>query len=90
MSPTESSSVPVYRTYKVTPLSVALDLLLTAAFGGFMFKLVSPHVMSSDPKTILFFSASTAACMSGVFYIATQMFRVVLRQQRERNAAARK
>jgi hypothetical protein len=45
--------------------------------------LVKIHVPSSDPKMIMLWSGLTAACMSGVFWLCIQMFRVVLKAQRE-------
>jgi len=48
-------------------------------FLAYLYHLVAPHVPSRDPKMIMFFGASCAACMSGVFWLAVQMFRVVLK-----------
>jgi hypothetical protein len=67
----------------VTPGAIALDAVLVIAFFLFLYSLVSPHVPSNDPKWIMIWGGLTAACMSGVFWLCIQMFRVVLRAQRE-------
>ncbi len=60
---------------------MALDAVLVVAFFAILFNVVKPHVPSTDPKMILLWSALTAGCMSGVFWLALQMFRVVLKAQ---------
>ena len=67
----------------LSPLSLAVDAVLVIAFFALLFNLVQIHVPSSDPKMILLWSGLTAACMSGVFWLCIQMFRVVLKAQRE-------
>lgn len=69
----------------VSPVSVVVDLVLVAAFFIFLFTLLRAHVPSSDPTMITVWAALGAACMSGVFWLCVQMFRVVLRAQREAN-----
>ena len=49
-------------------------------------KVLPSHVPSTDPQMITLWSAGTAACMSGVFWLASWMFRVVYRYQKELNA----
>jgi hypothetical protein len=68
----------------VTPLSLAVDAVLVLAFFAYMYSVVSSHVPSSDPTMIHFWGAMCAACLSGVFWLCIQMFRVVLRAQRGR------
>jgi hypothetical protein len=63
--------------------SLAIDAVLVLAFFALLYRLVSPHVPSNDPKMILLWGGLCAACMSGVFWLCLQMFRVVLRAQRE-------
>lgn len=65
-----------------SPASIAVDAVLVLAFFLYLYSLVAPHVPSRDPKMIMFFGASCAACMSGVFWLAIQMFRVVFKAQR--------
>jgi hypothetical protein len=38
---------------------------------------------------VLFFGASCSACMTMVFWLALQMFRVVVKGQQRRDAAAK-
>jgi hypothetical protein len=63
--------------------SLAVDAVLVLAFFALFYRLVSTHVPSNDPKMILLWGGLCAACMSGVFWLCLQMFRVVLRAQRE-------
>jgi len=62
----------------VTPVTIAVDLVLVAVFFYFMFGWVKPHVPSNDPKFANLFGALTAICVTGVFWMAVQMFRVVV------------
>lgn len=70
---------------KVSPVSVVIDLILVAAFFAYLFTLLRSHVPSHDPAMITLWAALGSACMSGVFWLCVQMFRVVLRAQREAN-----
>jgi hypothetical protein len=69
--------------HRPTAASLAIDAVLVLAFFAVLYRLVSPHVPSNDPKMILLWGGLCSACMSGVFWICLQMFRVVLRAQRE-------
>jgi hypothetical protein len=64
-----------------SPVSLAVDAVLVVAFYFFIYSIVSPHVPSNDPKMILIWGGLCAACMTGVFWLCIQMFRVVLRAQ---------
>jgi hypothetical protein len=66
-----------------SPASLAVDAVLVVAFFAFIYTLVSRHVPSNDPRMILLWGGLCSACMSGVFWLCIQMFRVVLRAQRE-------
>jgi len=70
---------------KVSPLSLIVDLVLVVAFFAYLFTLLRSHVPSNDPKMITLWAALGAACMTGVFWLCVQMFRVVLRAQRAAN-----
>jgi len=65
-----------------SPVSLVVDAILVVAFFFFIYTIVAPHVPSNDPKMILLWGGLCAACMSGVFWLCVQMFRVVLRSQR--------
>jgi len=66
---------------QVTPLSIAVDAVLCAAFAVLIYSLVSSHVPSRNLSTQLLVGGATTACMTVVFWLAIQMFRVVLRGQ---------
>ena len=68
-----------------SPVSLIVDLILVVAFFVYMFGVCKPHVPSNDPKMITLWGALAAACMSGVFWLAVQMFRVVFKAQRAAN-----
>jgi hypothetical protein len=60
-----------------------VDIIAVGAFFAFLaFYLLPSHVPSNESSMIALWSLGTAACMSGVFWIALWMFRVVLRYQR--------
>jgi hypothetical protein len=69
-------------TKLVTPVSLLVDAVLVIAFFVYMYGVVKSHVPSDDPKEIIGWGAACSACISGVFWLALQMFRVVLRAQR--------
>lgn len=62
--------------------NVVLDSILTLIAFGIFFVICRSHVPSSDPAMINLWGAITASCMTGVFWLAWQMFRVTLRGQR--------
>lgn len=70
----------------VTPVSLAVDAVLVGVFFAILFTMLRSHVQSNDPVNIFIWAGLTSACMSGVFWLAVQMFRVVYRAQK----AARK
>ncbi len=70
----------------VTPASLAVDAVLTLAVFIYFLLILRSHVPSENPKWIYIWAAYGSACLTGVFWLALQMFRVVLRFQRE-NAA---
>jgi hypothetical protein len=65
-----------------SPASLLVDAVLLVAFFLFIYTIVSPHVPSNDKSMILLWGALCSACMTGVFWLCIQMFRVVLRNQR--------
>jgi hypothetical protein len=67
----------------VSPVSLAVDAILVILFFIYMYTVVSTHVPSNDPKMIHLWGALTALCLTGVFWLALQMFRVVFRFHRE-------
>ena len=73
---------PEKKLVLVTPTSLVVDAILVIAFFIYMYTVVSTHVPSKDHRMILFFGASCSACLTLVFWLTLQMFRVVLRFQR--------
>jgi hypothetical protein len=69
-------------TKLTSPASLAVDAVLVVAFFLFIYTIVSPHVPSNDKSMVLLWGGLCAACMTGVFWLCVQMFRVVLRAQR--------
>jgi hypothetical protein len=67
----------------VTPISLTIDAVLCIAFFALLFGRLRSHVQSHDPTMIALWAGLTAACLTAVFWLAVQMFRVVLRAQRE-------
>ena len=50
--------------------------LLSIAFFFFMTYVLMPHVPSEDPTTVKIVAGMTSFCMTGVFWLAANMFRV--------------
>lgn len=67
----------------ITPATLAVDAILVIAFFVYMYTVVESHVPSSDPKMRLLWGGLCSLCLTGVFWLCVQMFRVVLRAQRE-------
>jgi hypothetical protein len=67
----------------VTPVSLAVDAVLVVLFFIYMYSVVSTHVPSKDHRMIMLWGALCSACLTIVFWLALQMFRVVIKLQRE-------
>jgi hypothetical protein len=65
-----------------TPVSLVVDLVLVVAFFAYMFSVLKSHVPSTDPKMIMIWGAISTSCLTAVFWLALQMFRVVFRAHR--------
>jgi len=68
-------------TKLTSPASLLLDAFLVGGFFLFIYWLVAPHVPSNDKSMIMLWGGLCSACMTGVFWLCVQMFRVVLRAQ---------
>lgn len=77
----DSSSNEIKLTKLTTPVGMVIDAILVIGFFAFLYTLLESHVPSNDPKMVVLFAVLTAGCMSGVFWLAIQMFRVVLSAQ---------
>jgi protein-S-isoprenylcysteine O-methyltransferase Ste14 len=78
--PMEPSESPPQKL--VTPASLAVDLVLLVVFFAYMYSVLSTHVPSNDPGMIRLWGAISASCLTGVFWLALQMFRVTFAAQR--------
>jgi protein-S-isoprenylcysteine O-methyltransferase Ste14 len=67
----------------VSPMSILVDAILVIAFFLYMFTVVSTHVQSHSHRMILFWGVLCSLCITVVFWLALQMFRVVVKAQRE-------
>ncbi|HEY4300279.1 MAG TPA: hypothetical protein VGM73_05365 [Candidatus Didemnitutus sp.] len=65
----------------ISPVWVVIDLIVCAGFFVYIFGVVKTHVASLDPRMITLWGVATAACMTGVFWLAWQMVKVVFRFQ---------
>ncbi|MGH7997722.1 MAG: hypothetical protein ACREFX_15360 [Opitutaceae bacterium] len=73
----------------MTPRSFAVDLILMAAFFAYMYSVLSTHVPSDEHKWIVIWGLIPTCCMTALFWLGLQMFRVVFRFQRELAKAKR-
>ncbi len=73
-------SEPVTR--KSSPLNLAIDAALCATAFVLFYWVSETHVPSENPTQITLWSAYSAACMTGVFWLAWQMLKAVYRHQR--------
>ncbi len=74
----------------VTPVSLVVDAILCIAFFAFIFSLLRIHVPSNDPTMVALWAGLATSCMTGVFWLAVQMFRVVLRFQLQQSKSKSK
>jgi hypothetical protein len=69
-------------TKLVTPKSLAVDAVLVLAFFVYMFGVVKGHVPSKDPMMLVVWGGACSFCLTLVFWLTLQMFRVVVKAQR--------
>ena len=69
----------------VSKTGLVVDFLLSIVFFGFMFWVLMPHVPSYDTTTVYIVAGMTSFCMTGVFWISANMFRVTLVDYQRRN-----
>ncbi len=63
--------------------NVLLEIIVVGLFFVYMgFNVLPEHVPSENPVMVYFWALGTAACMSGVFWLALWMFLVVFRYQK--------
>jgi hypothetical protein len=64
------------------PVQIAVDFALCGLFFALIFYFVRSHVMSKDQTMIVIFSTYTTLCVTGAFWLALQMLRVVIKGER--------
>ncbi len=79
--PTASHSPDIKLNKLTSPVSLVVDAVLVIGFFLYLFSLLKSHVPSNDIKMVFVWAGLTSACMSGVFWLSIQMFRVVLSAQ---------
>jgi hypothetical protein len=67
-----------------SPATILFDLALTGLFFVFMTVVLRPFVPAQTPLLVWFFAGFTALPLTGIFWLATQMFRVTLTDQLRR------
>jgi hypothetical protein len=71
----------------VGPLAILIDLVITAVFFAAMTKVSYGHTPDFSPTGKWIFAAYTSLCLTGVFWICLQCFRVTLIDQCRRKKA---
>ena len=66
---------------RISLKNVVRDAVLCLAAFGVFFTVIRTHVPSEDGRMVAFWSAAAATCMTGVFWLALQMFKAVFRHQ---------
>jgi GNAT superfamily N-acetyltransferase len=66
-----------------SPVVFFLDLVATAIAFVIFYRVVHSHVPSDDPAMIKLWGGLAAGCMTGIFWLALQMVKVVFRFQRD-------
>jgi hypothetical protein len=83
LKPAHSCAAMEHRDTKlVTPAGLAVDAVLAVAFFVYMYGVVSTHVPSKDHRMILLWGGLGSFCLTCVFWLTLQMFRVVYRAQK--------
>ena len=68
----------------VSKLGIVIDLFISILFFLFMQYVLADHVPFQDPLAVNLVAGMSALCMTGVFWIATNMFRVTLVDHKRR------
>jgi hypothetical protein len=62
---------------------IGLSIVLALVFWVCFTRMLLPFVPAETPSMQYGFAAFTAACLTGVFYVASQMFFLVLQEHRK-------
>ena len=63
--------------------SVGLSVVLALVFWACFTRIILPFVPADTPSMQYLFGGFTAACLTGVFFIASHMFMLVLREHKK-------
>lgn len=74
------------KVLKITPKTIAFDVILVAVVWVLFTLWFKPHVPSEDAMIINLVAGFTALPAAGTFYFCLQMFKVTLAHQRKLNA----
>ncbi|MBD5782276.1 hypothetical protein IEN85_22445 [Pelagicoccus sp. NFK12] len=74
------------KVLKITPKTIAFDILLVAIVWVLFTLWFKPHVPSEDETIVTLVAAFTALPGAGTFYFCLQMFKVTLAHQRKLKA----
>ncbi|MDQ8184392.1 hypothetical protein [Pelagicoccus sp. SDUM812002] len=74
------------KVLKITPKTIAFDVVLVAIVWALFALWFKPHVPSEDALIINLIAGFTALPAAGTFYFCLQMFKVTLAHQRKLNA----
>jgi hypothetical protein len=67
----------------VGPTAIVCDILLTGLFFVFMTFVLKAHVPTDEAQYQLIFGTYGSSCLSGVFWLALQCFRVTFTDQKQ-------
>lgn len=73
-------------TKLVKPVDFAVDVVVVGAFFAFIFAILRSHVPSNHASSVFIWAGLSSACMSGVFWLAVWMLRMVYRHQKQLRA----
>ncbi|MGC9452231.1 MAG: hypothetical protein ACP5I4_12385 [Oceanipulchritudo sp.] len=62
---------------------VGLSIVLALVFWACFTRLLLPFVPAETPAMAYFFAGFTAICLTGVFFLASHMFQLVLQEHRK-------
>lgn len=68
----------------VSAKAIIFDILLSIGFFGYMAWVCRSHVFIEQEPILTILACFTALCVTGVFWIGIQYFRVTLTDQRKR------
>lgn len=69
----------------ITPLWIVVDIVLAVIFFIFMYGIIDPHSTGEGELAIRIMTIGTTFCLTLVFWLALQLFRVTLTDQIRNN-----